>query len=118
MDNNMTAIVSVIMIALGFANGVIITSMIDKAYSARLEKLLYKAIDQKFQADLEIDELKQALEDEKKSKAELVSQVRMVIRSHEPSLPPPKSLERSTCVCDSDSDCEDEFVCPTSPDAK
>lgn len=113
----MTAIVCTIMIALGFANGMIITSIIDSAYSARLEKLLMKAIDQKFQSDLEIDELKKQIEDEKKTKSELVSQLRTIVRNHEPALPPPTNLERSNCMCESE-DSDDEFVCPTSPDVK
>lgn len=114
----MTAIVSAIMITLGFVNGMMIMSLIDTAYSAKLKNLLNKAIDRKFEADQMIDELQKQLADEKQEKDKLVEQLRGIVKTHERIVPPEGPLERSKCVYeDSDSD-DEEFPNPASPDVQ
>lgn len=118
MDNNMTAIVSAIMIALGFMNGMMVMSFIDATHSAKLKYILSKAIDQKFESDQLIDELQKQLADEKQEKDKLVEQLRGLVKTYERMAPPQGPLERSKCVCVSDSDSDDEFPNPASPDAQ
>ncbi len=118
MDNNMTAIVSAIMITLGFMNGMIVATMVQKSHSAKLRYLLEKAIDRKFESDQMIDELHKKLDEEKQEKDKLVEQLRGLIRSYERILPPEGPLERSKCMCESDCESdEEEFPNPASPDA-
>ena len=116
MDNNMTAIVSAIMITLGFVNGMLVATMIEKSYSVKIKHLLNKAIDRKFEADQMIDELQKQLDEEKQEKDKLVEQLRALVRNYERILPPEGPLERSKYYCDSDSE-DETFPNPASPDA-
>ena len=116
MDNNMTAIVSAIMITIGFVNGMLVATMIEKSYSEKTKHLLNKAIDRKFECDQMIDELNNQLAEEKQQKDRLVEQLRALVRNYERILPPEGPLERGTCYCDSESE-DETFPNPASPDA-
>lgn len=114
----MSAIVSAIMITLGFVNGMMVMSIVDAAHSAKLKYVLSKAIDQKFESDQLIDELQKQLAEEKQEKDKLVEQLRGLVKTYERMVPPQGPLERSNCVCVSDSDTDDDFPNPASPDVR
>jgi hypothetical protein len=115
MDNNMIAIVSTIMVALGFMNGMIAGSMIETTRTMKLKQLLSKAIDRQFESDLMIDELKKQLAEEKQEKDELVDQLQDLVQIYQRIIPPTGPLQRSTHTYDSESD-DEEFSNPASPD--
>ena len=118
MDNNMTAIVSTIMIMLGFVNGMVVMSILDSSHYGKLRSLLDKAIDRKFESDQLIDELQKKLDEEKQEKDKLVEQLRGIVKTYERIVPPEGPLERSKCYYDTDSDDEEEFPNPASPDVQ
>lgn len=107
----MTAIVSVMMLSLGFLHGAIVATAI---HTFRTQYVLDRAVDAKFEADRRIDELEQELEDEKQEKDELLASLRNVVGRYS-QLPPPEGpmVRSSNCCC---SDDEEDFECPTSPD--
>jgi hypothetical protein len=114
MDNNMSAIVSVIMIGIGFLNGMIVATLLDKYEIGKTEKRLEKVLDEKFELEQQIDELKEEIESERQQKDELVSKLNMLVRQHIRLPPPEGPLERSR-VCSFDSEDQD-FDCPISPE--
>ncbi len=119
MDNTMISIISAIMVVVGFSNGMMITTLFDHCENRRLRNLLGKALDMKFELEKKIDELNEELKEERKEKNELLQKINGVLKQYM-SLPPPSgSLERCEgCCSDHDSETEDEFNCPTSPDVK
>jgi hypothetical protein len=135
MDNTMTAIVSSIMIAFGFVSGLIISDLLNTESLNKLHNALNQAADKMFKKDQQIDELKEALEKEKDLNLELIEclarekqksldileSVQNVVDEYDVCLPrivePPRGpLKRSRACMESESDSEDGFVCPTSPD--
>lgn len=117
MDNTTAAIVSTIMIILGFANGIVVATVYDSFEFAKMNKLLNKAIDQKFESDKMIDNLKAELENERQEKMSLVNHLRDIVRGYTVEAPR-GPIERSENACDSDSDCEEDFSSPASPDVQ
>lgn len=113
MDNNMTAIVSVIMLGLGFINGMVISTLIDKYEVGRMSFLLLKSDDKIAKLEKQIDDLKYDLEYETDAKEELLSKMNSLIREYTSLPPPPGPLERSQ-VCNGEDDMDAEH--PTSPD--
>ena len=110
----MTAIVSVMMITLGFLHGAIVATAV---HTFQTQRILDKAIDEKFEADKRIDELEIELENEKQEKADLLNHLRDVVGYYSGLPPPAGPVERSKNCYGSDSDSEDDtFECPTSPD--
>lgn len=114
----MTAIVSVMMIALGFIQGHIMTKMIEESHVKKLEQKLEEAVDTVFQKDLEIDELIEELTKEKESKQQLIDQLRCLTNVYS-SLPPPEErpLKRSRAYLESDSE-QEELDLPISPNVE
>jgi hypothetical protein len=115
MDNNMAAVVSAMMIALGFVNGMLVCSFINSFRTAHLNSMLDKAIDLKFDADKRIDDLEHELSQEKKEKKRLLSALRTVVSEYSDLPPPEGPAVRSNHYCESDSE-DGDFECPTSPD--
>ena len=116
MDNNMAAIVSTIMILLGFVQGSILTKLIQQDERRKVEEKLEEAIELKFQADLRIDELEEELEREKQSKNELLNSLNLLVTKHTYLPPPDRPLKRSRVASEYSDD--EDFECPTSPDVK
>ncbi len=114
MDNNMTAVVSAVMIALGFVQGFMIAQLFAAQEIGKMRRLLNEAVDLQLESDQRIDELETELELEKLQKDQLVEQMRRVIIPHTRLPPPEGPLERSQACSDSDSECE--FKCPCSPE--
>lgn len=110
----MTAVVSALMIALGFVNGFIVASLFKVQEVEKLRGLLDQAVDLQLEADQRIDELETELELEKFQKDELVEQMRRVLIPHTRLPAPVGPIERSRACSDSDSECE--FKCPCSPE--
>lgn len=104
MDNNMTAIVSVIMISLGFLNGMIVSALLDKYEIEKLNKRLLKMLDSKLEAEDQVEELQRALENERLAKSQLISKLNALTRNYSYLPPPSGPLERSVACSESDSD--------------
>ena len=113
----MAAVISLVMMGLGFMNGMVITTLIERNESARLNALLEKTLEQKFNLEKELDSLKEELEYERDEKDELVSKLGSLVRQYSNLPPPCEKLERCELYYDSDSD-DEEFECPTSPTEK
>jgi ABC-type lipoprotein release transport system permease subunit len=119
MDNNMTAIVSTLMIILGFVNGMVVMSILDALHYEKLKSILNKAIDRKFESDQLIDDLQKQIADEKQEKDSLLEQLRGIVQTYQRIVPPQGPLERSNIVYDdSDDDEDEEFSNPASPDVQ
>lgn len=134
MDNNMTAIVSVMMITLGFVNGLIITSVYNSVYVDKLHNALNQATDTMFEKDQQIDKLKEDLENEKDLNIDLIKKlsyekqrcadilesVKTVVSDYDSCLPridaPRGPLKRSRRCLEIDTESDSEFVPPTSPE--
>jgi hypothetical protein len=116
MENNTLAILSFIMITIGFVEGCTITKFFQDQRVKEVENKLQKAIEDKFTADLRIDELEQKLEKEKQTKQDLVNQLSCLVNKHSYLPPPDRPLKRSR-YC-SEGSCDETFVCPTSPVAE
>ena len=108
----MTAVVSVTMIALGFLHGAIVATAI---HTYQTQRILDKAIDEKFEADKRIDELENELEYQKQEKEDILNHMRIILSYHSRLPAPVGPVERSENCCDSDSE-DETFECPTSPD--
>lgn len=111
MDNNMSAIVSAMMLAIGFLHGAIVATAI---HTFRTNYVLNRAVDEKFEADKRIDDLESELEDEKQEKEDLLAHLRSIVGYYTQLPPPSGPMTRSEHCCDSDD--EENFECPTSPD--
>jgi len=116
MDNNMTAIVCTIMIALGFLNGMTVTTLLDKHDIEKMNKRLAKVLDDKFDLERDLDDLREELEHERREKEQILAKLNSIVRQFSPLPPPEGPLERSQAVSDSDSE-DEEFPNPASPDA-
>lgn len=116
MDNNMTAIICAIMITLGFVNGMTVTTLIDKHDIEKTNKRLGKILDAKFELELELDELREELEQERREKEQILAKLNSIVRQYTPLPPPEGPLQRSQACSDASSD-DDEFPNPASPDA-
>ncbi len=135
MDNTMTAIVSSIMIAFGFMTGLIVSDLLNTERINKLQNTLNRATDIVFEKDQQNDELRVKLMNECKANVELLdclarekqksldilASVQNVVDEYDVCLPrimePPRGpLKRSRACMESESDSEDGFVCPTSPD--
>lgn len=84
MDDVTIAIVSTIMVMLGFAEGYLISTLISSCHVERVKAKLQDAIDNKFEVDKKVDELKkkvQELED-------INNSIRSILDGNK-SLPPP-----------------------------
>lgn len=133
MDNTMTAIISAIMIALGFTNGLIVSDLVNAIYINKLQGALDRAADTMFEKDQQIDELKKKLEqekdlnlnliqklsDEKQRNTDILASVQNVVEVYDECLPrvieaPRGPLKRSRACMESDS--EPEFEQPISPE--
>jgi len=122
MDNNMTAIVSLVMIGLGFANGMIVTNMLQTARIYKLQQVLDNAIESAFQKDQLIDTLNEELTIEKQRADQLLATLQCVMSTYERVPPPPGGPLKRSRACmehdESDSESDEDFKCPTSPDVK
>lgn len=124
IDNGVMAIISTIMIGLGFINGYAFGALFystDRIH--KLEEKLQEAIDDKFKADKEYDELKESYIDLLNSYNEHLGVVNKLqnIQIHNPLKTvypkvPNTPLIRSTNYIESDSDDETlSSVLPTTP---
>jgi biopolymer transport protein ExbB/TolQ len=117
MDNNMTAIVSLIMLGLGFVNGMIVTTLLDKLEVAKASARVQKVLDDKFDLEQEVDELREELELERRVKNHILEKLNSIVRQHQELPPPQGPIQRSCLNPESDSDSEeDDFNCPVSPE--
>jgi uncharacterized membrane-anchored protein YhcB (DUF1043 family) len=117
MDNNMSAIISVIMLTIGFVNGVVVMTIIDAAYSEKLKNRIEQVLDAKFETEKQLDRMRVEVAEERLAKANLLAKLNSIVSEYA-GLPPPEGpLERSRAYSDSDSEDED-FDCPTSPNAQ
>lgn len=114
MDNNMTAIVSVLMIALGVMNGLSIASLFSSEKIATLNNIISEGLDKQFNLELRIDELEKELSEERNNKQQLISQLQKLVGRHETLPPPERPIKRSRYFEEDDEDDEDEY--PISPD--
>ena len=115
----MTAVVSVIMIALGFMNGMIVASLLDKHEIEKTFKKAQKVLDDKFELEHQVRELSDELEKERMEKEEILTKLNSIVRQYEVLPKPEGPLERSKCVCEDDSESDDEeFTNPASPDVQ
>jgi len=113
MDNNTIAVLSIIMISLGFIQGCSITKILNEDRVKKIDNMLSIAIEKKFEADKKIDELEKQLEEEQHAKQELVNQLSCLVNRHSYLPPPERPLKRSR-YCSEDS-CDQTFVPPSSP---
>lgn len=105
MDNNMTAIVSLIMIGLGFLNGMIISTLFDKIQVGEISQMLSKERRKVEYLENKIEEMEEELQYAKNADNFIKPRIRIP--------PPDTTLERSKMVSsDDDSDCD----VPTSSD--
>jgi len=111
----MIAIISSIMIGLGFINGMLIASLIDWYNLGRTTSMLEKVLDKKFELEKERDELEEEIEKEREEKEELLCRLNSLLRQYTRLPPPSGPLERSR-VCTEDSDSDDESSYPVSPE--
>jgi hypothetical protein len=117
MDNNMSAIISAIMLTLGFVNGIVVMTIVDTYYSDKLKTRLEQVLDAKFETEKKVDRLRVELAEARLEKANLLVKLNSIVTEYA-GLPPPEGpIERSRACSDSDSE-DEEFNCPTSPDAK
>ena len=104
----MTAVVSVIMMGIGFIHGMIVSTLLDKCEVARLNGLLGRALEAKFSVEKKLDDVKGHLKDERIEKQNIVSRLHHIVRLFTDLPPPEGPLERSECYCVSESDSEDD----------
>lgn len=115
MDNTMMATISLLNTLLGFISGIAFAKVLYFSERAKLQKTLDDAIDDKFETDLLVDELREELENERTEKAELVNELNSLVNRFS-YLPPPdeRPLKRSRVCTESDSE-DEEIKLPTSP---
>lgn len=136
MDNTMAAIVSAIMMAIGFVNGFVISDLFEMSHTNKIQNALNRAAELMLEKDQQIDELKEELEkekdlnielvkklaDEKQKVTDILDSVKTVVTDYDSCVPridaPKGPLKRSRRWLECDSDSDIEFVPPTSPDAK
>lgn len=115
----MTAILSVIMIGLGFMNGMIVTAALDKYEMTKLNARLADSFEDQIILERRILRLKEELDNERDEKETLLTKIRTVLFEHTILPPPEGPIQRSDACCNSDSHSDDDdFTCPTSPDVK
>lgn len=115
MDNNMTAIVSIIMIGLGFVNGMVVATLIDKYELEKLYRRAQKVLDDKFELEQQVRELSDELESERMKNEEILKKLGAITRQYQYIPPPQGPLTRSEAVSEADSE-DEEFPNPASPD--
>lgn len=114
MDNNMTAIVSVLMLGIGFLNGMIVTTLLDRNDVEKVYSRVKQVLSDKFELEQEVDSLREELAKERLEKEQLVSKLSALVNQHTRLPPPSGPLERSRACSDTSSDNESSI--PTSPD--
>lgn len=111
----MSAIISTVMLALGFVNGIIVMTIIDANNSIKLKTRLEDVLDDKFETEKKLDTLRAELTQERLAKTNLLARLSSIVSEYG-NLPPPEGpIERSRVCSDSD---DEDFNCPTSPDAQ
>lgn len=115
MDNNMTAIVSIIMIGLGFMNGMIVTTLLDRVQVEKTNGRLQKILDDKFELEQDLDELRDELAQERREKQHILAKLNSIVRQYTELPPPEGPIQRSQACSEATSD-DDEFPNPASPD--
>ena len=114
MDNNgMTAIIAAIMVGLGFMNGMIVSTLLDKVEVHALHCELRKEKQKTAHLQNTIDDLEDDMAELKAEKEQILRSLRDITEQY-PHLPAPEGpLQRS----EGNSDSEDEsFECPISPE--
>ena len=114
MDNNMTAIISVIMIGLGFVNGMIVSTLLDRAEVSTLNCQLLKEQQKSSSLQDTIDDLEDELIELKAEKERILRSLTAIVTESR-GLPRPEGpLHRSEVEFDSE---DETFECPISPSA-
>jgi hypothetical protein len=113
MDNSMIAVVSTIMIGLGFLNGMMVTTLLDKYQLSEMHTRTEKVEQENNRLQRKISFLEDELEDERAEKEELLQKLNSVVRQFSRLPPPDGPLHRSQACSEANS--SDEFTCPTSP---
>jgi len=108
MENNVMAVLSLLMIGFGFIQGSLTTKLVKDIEVKELETKLEEA-------DQQISKLKKELEEEKKEKSELLNNLNCLLNKHLRLPPPERPLKRSRLSSDCYSDSDEEFTLPTSP---
>lgn len=114
MDNTMTAVISSIMMGLGFICGMFVSSLIDMEDMAKLQLRVAIVKTENAKLSAEVNYLNTELDKERLEKEDLVKKLEDLVRPYIRLPPPTGPLER--CEGCSDTDSEDEFDCPISPD--
>jgi hypothetical protein len=114
MDNNMTAIISVIMIGLGFVNGMIVSTLLDKAEVSTLNCQLLREKQKSTNLQDTIDDLEDELVELKAEKEQILRSLTEIVHRSRYLPPPQGPLERSTVEPESE---DETFECPISPSA-
>lgn len=116
-DNSVIAIVSIVMISLGFVNGYVFGSLMNVENELKLKIKLQEAIELKFKADKEIDVLKgnyTDLSEKYHEQSEVLDKIKKLsIRVPIKLNPPSSPLVRSSIYVEESSD--DEYVAVKSP---
>lgn len=116
-DNSVMAIVSFIMISLGFVNGFVVGSVFTMERETKLKNKLQEAIKLKFEADKEIDILKSNYTDLSEKydyQSDLLEKIKKIsVRTPVKLNPPNSPLVRSSIYIEDSS--EDEDVALSSP---
>lgn len=82
MDNNMTAVVSAIMIGFGFLNGLAVASLLENGHSGKIQTMLNTAMEKKFELEKQVRTISDALEEERISKDDIMTNLRRLLRKH------------------------------------
>lgn len=82
MDNNMTAVVSAIMIGFGFLNGLAVASLLERGHSGKVQTMLATAMEKKFELEKQVREIQDALYEERRMQFNLVSKLRNLLRPY------------------------------------
>jgi hypothetical protein len=114
MDNNMTAIVSVLMIGVGFINGMIMSTLLDKSEADELHRQLLKERQKSASLQGTIEDLEEAVETLERDNAQIIRVLSTIVDRSRGLAPPEGPLDRSSAELGPQ---DEEFCCPTSPDA-
>jgi len=91
MNDSTIALISSIMVMFGFAHGYLISSVINSFRVAKLKNKLQDAIDNKFEVDQKVDELKDRI----KELEDMNNDIRMILDGEKFLPPPPWHLRRN-----------------------
>lgn len=114
MDNSMTAILSILMIGLGFINGMIAENLLSKSAEQTLRRELLTEKQKLERLQDTINDLQDDLEELRVENEQIIQSLETIVGRSRHLPPPVGPLERAVAVVGPR---EDDVSCPTSPDA-